>query len=296
MTVGDTGGSIRVYDVNRVDSNNNKDNFRELKGHSGTVECVTIETKHHRLISTGKDKTVKFWDLRSSRATHTINLPHHNLHISLHPFNSKMVVCDLENNIAEFDLDKMELTPNRFQKTNNDLLNIVKYSPDGNHLFGTITRREVGRNWGVVRVWDATSMDEKATIPVSERGVYGMEFSKNGKYLATGAADGLVGIWDFREMICVRTLPSLSCVVRSIAFSCDSKYIASGGSGSNIFVTNVETGENVHAIGGDMQCDAMAWHPSQPLLAYATKTSSGGVGGGRGQQNPARLRILKVNA
>ena len=184
-----------------------------------------------RRSSLRSSQTIKFWDLRSSRATHTINLPNHNLHISIHPSNSKLVVCDLANNIAEIDLDKMEVTPNKFQESNNNLLNIIKYSPDGNHLFGTVTRKEVGRTWGAVKVWDAASMDEKATIPVSERSVYGMEFSKNGKYLATGAADGLVGIWDSREMICVRTLPSLSCVVRSVAFSCDSKYSASGGSG-----------------------------------------------------------------
>ena len=277
----------------------NKEYGRELKGHTGAVECVKMETEHHRLISTGKDNTLKFWDLRSSRATHTINLMSHNLTISVHPTNSKVVVGDLENNIVEVDIDKMEVT-NKFKC--DALLNSVSYTPDGNHVFGTVSVKDgdMGRKFGALKVWDSNSMEEKATIQASEGSLYGMEFSKNGKYLATGGADALVGIWDFKEMICVRTLPSLSSLVRSIAFSYDSKYISMGGEGNTVFVADVETGENVHAVpvGADQYCDSMAWHNTQPVLAYATRHASPTApSSGRGaQQSPVQLRILKVNA
>ena len=262
-----------------------------------------METEHHRLISTGKDNTLKFWDLRSSRATHTINLLSHNLTISVHPSNSKVIVGDLENNIVEVDIDKMEVT----KKFKCDaMLNSVSYTPDGTHVFGTVSVTEkdmLGRKYGAVKVWDSSSMEEKATIQGSEGSLYGMEFSKDAKYMATGGADALVGIWDLKEMICVRTLPSLSSLVRSIAFSCDSRYISFGGEGNTVFISDVSTGETVHAVpvGADQYCDGMAWHGKQQILAYATRSSQQQQqqqgGGGRGQQqSPVQLRVMKVNA
>ena len=121
MVVASVDGTIRVHDTSRISSGsgsgsgrggNSKGATKEvtLKAHTGPVECVKYDMERHRIVSTGEDKKLKFWDLRASRATHTIPLQAHSLNISVHPSSKSLVVGDFDCTLTRVDLAQMEIS------------------------------------------------------------------------------------------------------------------------------------------------------------------------------------------
>lgn len=47
-----------------------------------------------------------------------------------------------------------------------------------------------------------------------------------GKYFATGGADGLIVIWDMYEMIPLKTITQVERKIKNISYSHDSQYLA----------------------------------------------------------------------
>ena len=174
-------------------------------------------------------------------------------------------------------------------------VNGITHSPSGDHIFAGVGVTTKERKFGAVKIWDSSTMEEEATLKVSEGSVYGIEFSPDGRYLATGAADSLASIWDASEMVCLRTCTSLTTLVRSIAFSGDSKYLSYGGEGHAIYIADAKTGETVHAVpvplGGF--CQSLAWHHKQSILAYTTMVEGSFVNG-KSQSSAASIGLCKV--
>ena len=98
---------------------------------------------------------------------------------------------------------------------------------------------------------------------------YCIEFDSTGTRFAVGSADALVCLWDFQELACIRTFSKLEWPVRTISFSHDSAYVAAGSEDPFIDISNVHTGKQAHAISTTAATNAVAWHPSRHLLAYA---------------------------
>ena len=98
---------------------------------------------------------------------------------------------------------------------------------------------------------------------------YCIEFDSTGTRFAVGSADALVSLWDFQELACIRTFSKLEWPVRTISFSHDSAHVAAGAEDPFIDISNVHTGKQAHAISTNAATNAVAWHPSRHLLAYA---------------------------
>jgi WD40 repeat protein len=75
-------------------------------------------------------------------------------------------------------------------------------------------------------------------------GVYGLDFSPDGRRLASGAWDGSLRVWDFpakKEVHCLRGLPDL----RGVAYSPDGQYIAAASFNGQIGVWDASSGARV---------------------------------------------------
>jgi WD40 repeat protein/energy-coupling factor transporter ATP-binding protein EcfA2 len=99
---------------------------------------------------------------------------------------------------------------------------------------------------GSVRLWDFTkSSPEEGVVPLEPRHegkVARVEWSANGRWLASSGKDGKVFVWDFKNAqkpACVLQLDGEAGEIRRLAFSPDSRFIAHATGQSGALVWNI---------------------------------------------------------
>jgi WD40 repeat protein/serine/threonine protein kinase len=155
--------------------------------------------------------------------------------------------------------------------------------PRGDFAFDAEGRRlaaPLHRDPAVVGVWDVALGRLSATIPKSSALVTAVDFSPDGKRLATGAIDtpkktSVVTIWDLGSGRAILTLDVSPHQVECVAFSSDGHKIAAGGGRAAreapgwVTVWNAENGAVLGAQDRVEQVKSVAFHPNGALLAIA---------------------------
>jgi WD40 repeat protein len=113
------------------------------------------------------------------------------------------------------------------------------WSPDG-------TRLAIACEDGTIRLWDRTTTSEPETISYPytsdelfrhDGAVWAVDWSSDGRWIASGGADGTVHIWDVNEGKTVDVI-QVGGIVRSVAWSPDSTRLAYGGENGTLEIVN----------------------------------------------------------
>ena len=81
-----------------------------------------------------------------------------------------------------------------------------------------------------MRLWDAETGREIRTFVVHTAGVFGVAFSPDSRWLASGCGDGIVRIWDTRDPASkARELPGHVGEVERVVFLPDGRLASAGG-------------------------------------------------------------------
>ena len=124
----------------------------------------------------------------------------------------------------------------------------------------------------------AQSLAQKPELIVQAghpKGIYSVEFSPNGRTLATGGGGNTVKTWDVVSGRELRTLGWHPSGVEAFSFSHDGKTLANDDSGGNVRIWDVVSGELLHALHGESDSlESFFFSPDDKLLAA---TSSGSV-------------------
>ena len=114
----------------------------------------------------------------------------------------------------------------------------VAYGRDGKTM-ATCKRPGGQTGPGEVKLWDATTLKEKAVINGFRGPVLGLAFSPDGKALATGGGImrtlGEVKVWDARTGVCLSTL-YVNGWLLACAFHPDGEHIVAAGTGGVYFL------------------------------------------------------------
>ncbi len=121
-------------------------------------------------------------------------------------------------------------------KTN---LTALALSPDGKTL-------AVGEGDGTLRLWEAETGKEVATLSRHTRDIFGLRFSPDGKVLASGSDDGQLCLWDVATGKLLHEPALHAGGLWAIAFAPDGKTLATGGRDPTLLVWDVATGKVVH--------------------------------------------------
>jgi RNA polymerase sigma factor (sigma-70 family) len=125
---------------------------------------------------------------------------------------------------------------------------------------------------GPVRLWDAVTFRERATLPVAPRQVNCVALSPDGALVAAAVVYGKVHVWDATG---VRELwtwnqPRESAVPR-VLFSPDGKLLAATGDSSVVWLFDARTGKEIRRLRGDrLDFQQVAFSPDGKLLVTAT--------------------------
>ena len=98
-----------------------------------------------------------------------------------------------------------------------------------------------------VRLWDADSSANKATLSGSEGAVFALAFLNDGRELASGGKDSQVRVWDIPAQRAAYTLPESTGYVRSLAVDRGGRMLAAGTKSGAITVYRLPFGRDVEA-------------------------------------------------
>ncbi|MFL5240769.1 MAG: hypothetical protein ACJ8FY_01560 [Gemmataceae bacterium] len=159
-------------------------------------------------------------------------------------------------------------------------------SPDGKRLaLGVARLRDTHSMLPEVIIWDLLAGREILSLKGNSGSVLSIEFSGDGRRLASAGGDGIVKIWDAATGKAIFSLKGHTAPVRALSFSPDGKRLASAGGASNrsspnfagceVKIWDVASGkQQLSLIGHTGAVNSLAFSPNGRHLASASDDST----------------------
>lgn len=211
----------------------------------------TAWTKDDMIVSGSVDETVKTWKFENNdlQLKHTIGGQMLGaISLKVNQSGDKAVVSSLDSHIRLLDLEEGKVV-GAIDAGAGEAWHVA-LSPSGDFVatgsqHGYINIYEMksalvnGTNGEATppkqKLQTSTSTGTKASV-TQGKFVMSLDYSPDGKYLASGGYDGRVHIFDLGTGTELATLGNQKKPIRSVKFSCDSKFLMVGCDDMNIFV------------------------------------------------------------
>lgn len=273
---------------------------RTLAGHSDKVTCVSFSPDEKTLATASMDKTVKLWDSTSGKELRTIIGHGKAVNCVMFSPDGSIVASASGDGIILWNTR----TGEKLKKiTSLDIESFV-FSPTGGILvakerWGTslslyhidaecfgILRAHGGsidsfcfhpsgrvlascsRYDNTVKLWDMAIGEEICTLVGHSDRVLSVDFSPDGKLLASGSADGEIKLWDIGNQTEMRSLRGHSGLINSLDFSPSGKLLASGSSDQTVKLWDIKNGVSIWTLTGHTDTvSCVAFSPDGKVLA-----------------------------
>ena len=137
----------------------------------------------------------------------------------------------------------------------------VVFSPDG-------LKYATGSPSGAITLWDAAAHQTAAALEIHVDAITALSFSADGSMLASAARfEEAVRLWDTATGNVIDSLEGHTGIVNSLAFSLKDGLLASGGSGGEIKLWDVTTGDDTDLTGHNDWVESIAFTPDGTTLA-----------------------------
>ena len=185
---------------------------------------------------------IRLWDLATGKELPPLPESHEYRTLTFSPDGAWLATGDGEGEIRIFNLRKREII--FFHAHTTPILSLA-FSPDGALLAAGATGPSP------IRLWDMNSSAPAAHLQLTGQvgDVWSLNFTSDGKRLASGTRDGLIRIWNLAESKPAKTLERLHAdKFGNVAFSPDGKLFAGGCIGNIVKIWNVATLDEVAVI------------------------------------------------
>ena len=254
------GRELRIWDVE-----NGKYRF-QLTGHLYSISSIAF-SPNGRILITGGNGELHLWDVVSG--SQKMSISGHNKYtygLALSPDNRTIAIGSREEIRIWDAVTGTQKTTLYESHWGNDTMT---FSPDG-----SILASEVGWHLHLWNVDAGTQLIKlKAFLgnSASGYGVASIEFSPNGRYLASGSSDATVQLW-YLGRTHKGTLTGHTDGLKSLAFSYDSRTLATGSKDKTIRLWDVDSETHLDTFNGHTdEVISVAFSPDASILASGSK-------------------------
>ncbi|KAK2106965.1 THO complex subunit 3 [Saguinus oedipus] len=216
-------------------------------------------------VTASGDKTIRIWDVRTTKCIATVNTKGENINICWSPDGQTIAVGNKDDVVTFIDVKTHRSKAEEQFKFE---VNEISWNNDNNKFFLT-------NGNGCINILSYPELKPVQSINAHPSNCICIKFDPMGKYFVTGSADALVSLCDVDELVCVQCFSRLDWPVRTLSFSHNGKMLASASEDHFIDMAEVETGDKLWEVQCESPTFTMAWHPKRPLLAFACDDKNG---------------------
>lgn len=229
-----------------------------LQGHTDWVWSIAFNPQADILASGSSDRTLKLWDMNTGVCIDT--LTGHSGKVKSVTFSpdGKILVSVSDDKSVKL----WHLSDRRCIKTfigHTSLIDSVSCSPVNYTSSGRIGYTLATAGWDCsIKLWDTQEGESIATLSGHTDYILSLDWSPDGKMIASGSCDTSIRLWDTSSLECSQVLKGHQGDVSSVSFSPNGDYIVSAGKDQTVRLWEMEnfTCVRVLPIYGNGQCFA----------------------------------------
>lgn len=229
-----------------------------------SVYTVAFSPDGSILASGGDDSTVRLWNVDSKRELKTFT--EHSDWVEFVDFSPDGRILASASTDGSVKLWSVYSHRKLATLKHDDWVESVAFSPNTNRQLLATS----GGTDGSIKVWDISKKKIIATFPGHSGAVSSVDFSPDGRILASAGYDGVIKLWVVDSGREFHTLFRHSRAVYSVAFSPDGTTLASGSKDKTTKLWDVSSGEELATLEHERYVASVAFSPDGRLLASAS--------------------------
>lgn len=161
---------------------------KQLRTFTGHLKEITSAVfAKDVLITAGRDKTIRTWDVNTGANIKTVETPSEINGIAVNPNGNLLATANVDNTIRTWDTETVTLT-RTFTEHTAPVFG-VQFSPDGKSLASASADR-------TSLLWDVQTGKPTKQLKGNIDTVSSVTYSSNGEWILTGSNDGTMLVWE----------------------------------------------------------------------------------------------------
>jgi WD40 repeat protein len=249
------------------------ESLRTLQAHEDVAFGLRLSADGKRLASAGYDRTARLWDAATGELQVTLSGHTEGLWAAVFTPDGRQVLTASADRTARL-WDAATGVPLTTLWRHDYPISCVDVSPDGSTFAASAytLRQDPSGIVGLVKLFDAGTHEELATLQAGNKPISLIRFSPDGKRLAAASWDSNVHVWDvasgeLKASLSLQLDDEYS-AADALAWSPDGTRLAASGKNGVVMVFDTASGKKVGQLRGHVGAvGGLAFHPGGALLA-----------------------------